>query len=481
MAGLFQRSRQQFVESLKKQREAEKRSSTAGTISAGRSASNLVSTIQQIKLTTQMHLSKYIDQYSLITDEESAIQYFDKIVEKGIAAVDTETTGLDTMNCKIVGLCLYVKGEKPCYMPINHIGHVTKTRLSGQLSESFLKSQLQRCDNVKWVLHNAKYDIRVIRHTIGYNLKPYWDTMIAAKLLNENESAALKNLHLKYCKSQDDKALTISNLFDNLNFALVPLDCAYLYAAGDAIKTWELYEFQKSHIYSGKLEGPKYVFENIEMPLIQVLADMEDQGVYVDMDYAKSLQTKYHELLQQAEDACYECISKYQDQIDMYKRLTPNNKLSDPINLSSPTQIAILLYDILKLKPKTHKDMGRATGEQVLLLIDHEFPQLLLKYREMAKLISTYVDKLPAIVNPDDNRIHCSFNAYGAATGRLSSNDPNLQNIPSHNKDIRKMFTASPGYYLVSGDYSLLEVGCSKTSLIRGKLSLFDMPIPSIV
>ncbi len=424
MSGLFQQSRQQYVEALKKQREAERRSNNIGTISAGRSASNLQSTIQQIKLTTQTHLSKYIDQYSLITDEESAIKYFDSIIEYGMAAIDTETTGLDTMTCKIVGLCLYVPGLKPCYMPINHVGHVTKQRLGGQLTEQFLKTQLDRCSDVKWIFHNAKFDIRVIRHTIGCDLKPYWDTMIAAKLLNENESAALKNLHLKYCESQDAKALTISTLFDNLNFALIPIDCAYLYAAGDAIKTWELYEFQKKYLYSGKLEGPRKVFEDIEMPLIPVLADMEDNGVYVDKEYAKSLQVKYHKLLEEAEKACYECISKYQDQIDMYKRLTPNHKLSDPINLSSPTQIAILLYDILELKPKTHKDMGRATGEQVLLLIDHEFPQLLLKYREMAKLISTYVDKLPAIVNPEDGRIHCGFNAYGAATGRLSSQDP---------------------------------------------------------
>lgn len=459
MAGLFQQSRQQYVADLKKRKEAEARKNNL-SLQGGRSASNLVSTIQQIKLTCQTQLSKYVDQYELITDETRAAEYFDAIIQNGAAAIDTETTGLDTMTCKIVGLCLYVPGLKPCYMPINHIGHITKTRLSGQLSESFLRPLLEKCEeaNVKWVFHNAKFDIRVCRHTIGVDLTPYWDTLIAAKLLNENEPAGLKQLHLKYCHSQDSRALTISTLFDNLNFALIPIDCAYLYAAGDAVKTWELYEFQKKYLYSGKLEGPKRVFEEIEMPLIKVLADMEDTGVYVDKAYAKSLQIKYHKLLDEAQAACYECINKYTDQIEMYKRLTPNHKLSDPINLSSPTQIAILLYDIFKVKPNTSKDVGRATGEQVLSLIDHEFPKLLLKYREMAKLISTYVDKLPEIVNPEDGRIHCGFNAMGAKTGRLSSNDPNLQNIPSHNKDIRQMFSASPGYYLVSGDYSLLSM-----------------------
>ena len=466
MSGLFQQSRQEYVERLKKRKAAEARAASVNTFSGGRSASNLVSTIQQIKLTAQTLLAKYIPQYELITSKERAKEYFDAIISNGIAAIDTETTGLDTLSCKIVGLCLYTPGQKPCYIPINHIGHITQSRLGGQLTESDLQPLLQNCEdtNVKWVFHNAKFDIRVCRHTLSVDLTPFWDTMLAAKLLNENESAALKNLHLKYCHSQDDKALTISTLFDNLNFALIPIDCAYLYAAGDAIKTWELYEFQKKHLYSGRLEGPRKVLEDIEMPLIKVLADMEDQGVYVDMEYAKSLQDKYHKLLQEAEDACYACIAKYQDQIDMYKRLTPNHKLSDPINLSSPSQIAILLYDVLKLKPNTHKDMGRATGEQVLSLIDHEFPKLLLKYREMAKLISTYVDKLPNVVNPQDGRIHCGFNAYGAATGRLSSQDPNLQNIPSHNKDIRQMFSASPGYYLVSGDYSLPKLAVVKLS-----------------
>ena len=458
MAGLFRQSRVDYVKKIEKQKKAEAKKQADATFSGGRSAANLISTINQIKLTVQTNLSKYKDKYLLLTTEEDVTSYFDDIVDCKLAAIDTETTGLDTLSCKLVGLCLYVEGKKPCYIPVNHVGHITKQRLAGQISEEFLNSQLSRCDDVKWVFHNAKFDIRVLRHTVGIDLKPYWDTMAAAKLLNENESAALKNLHLKYCDSLDEKALTISVLFDNLNFALIPIDCAYLYAAGDAIKTFELYKFQKKFLDMDSLKGPKYVFDNIEMPIIPVLADMEDCGIHVDMEYAHSLQEKYHKLLDEAEKACYDCLAKYQTQIDLYKRLTPNHKLSNPISLGSPTQVAIILYDVLKLKPKTLKDLGRKTGEDVLLLIDHEFPKLLLKYREMAKLISTYVDKLPEIVNPGDGRIHCSFNAMGAKTGRMSSSDPNLQNIPSHNKDIRKMFTASPGYYLVSGDYSQQEV-----------------------
>lgn len=416
-----------FVEALKASAAAEQKAKSSQSLAGSRSGSNVAATIKQIQYTAQTVLAKYVDQYLLLKDEQSIREYFDAIIDYGMAAIDTETTGLDTMVCKIVGLCLYVPGKKPCYIPIGHVGYVTQTVLGGQVSKDLLKELLDKCyaAGVKWVLHNAKFDMRVIKHTIGSTIIPYWDTMIAAKLLNENESAALKNLHLKYCKSQDDKALTISNLFDGLNFALIPMDCAYLYAAGDAIKTWELYEFQYKYLFSGKLEGPKYVFEHIEMPLIPVLAQMEDNGIYVDKAYAKSLQVKYHTLLEEAEKACYDCLAKYQDKIDLYKRLTPNHKLSDPIGLGSSTQIAILLYDIFKLEPKSTKDRGkRGTGEQVISQLDHEFPKLLLRYREMAKLISTYIDKLPAIVNPQDGKIHCGFNAYGAATGRMSSVDP---------------------------------------------------------
>lgn len=446
----------------KRQAELKKSASASakksGALQGGRSGNNIAVTIARIKLTTQQYLSKYIPQYLCLRDEKAVRAYFDKIVEAGIAAIDTETTGLDPWTCHVVGLCSYVKGEKPCYIPVGHVGNVTGQLLPGQVSEDFLRSQLERCKDVKWIYHNAKFDIKFIKHSFGIQLPAYWDTMVAATLLNENEPHGLKQLHLKYCDSQDEKALTISTLFDGLNFALIPIECAYLYAAGDAIKTYELYEFQKKFLDTEALKGPRWIMDNIEMPVIPVIIDMEEAGINVDMEYCKMLHEKYTRKLQEAEAACYQCLAKYQDAIDLYKRTTPNHKLSNPISLGSPTQIAILLYDILKLTPKGHKNFGRATGEQVLLLIDHEFPKLLLEYRAMQKLISTYVDKLPNEVNPKTGHIHPQFNAMGAATGRMSSNNPNLQNIPSHNKDIRQMFTASEGYYLVSGDYSLLNM-----------------------
>jgi DNA polymerase I-like protein with 3'-5' exonuclease and polymerase domains len=149
-------------------------------------------------------------------------------------------------------------------------------------------------------------------------------------------------------------------------------------------------------------------------------------------------------------------LDMYKDEIEDYKVKNPNHKLSDPINLDSPTQIAILLYDIMKVKA-VDTEKPRSTGVDVLTKLNTDFTNALLDYRGIGKLINTYIDKLPECVNPKDGRIHCKFNQYGADTGRMSSSDPNLQNIPSHNKDIRKMFKATDGYVLMSSDFSQQE------------------------
>jgi DNA polymerase I-like protein with 3'-5' exonuclease and polymerase domains len=149
----------------------------------------------------------------------------------------------------------------------------------------------------------------------------------------------------------------------------------------------------------------------------------------------------------------------YEKEIQEYKQKNSNHKLSDPINIGSSTQLAILLYDILGIEPPDKKS-PRGTGVDILQKIDNPICKAVLEYRTVSKLITTYIDKLPNCVNPKDGRIHCNFNQYGADTGRFSSSDPNLQNIPSHNKDIRKMFKAQDGYILMSSDYSSQEPKC---------------------
>ena len=199
-----------------------------------------------------------------------------------------------------------------------------------------------------------------------------------------------------------------------------------------------------------------WVFHNIEMPCVEVVAELENTGVAFDFEYQQMLQEKYHKELEVKLKAVYDSLIPYENAIAEYRLKNPNNKLSEPINFDSPTQIAILLYDIMGIDSVDDKS-PRGTGEEILTKIDNDFTKALLEYRTVGKLINTYIDKLPECVNKKDGRIHCKYNQYGADTGRFSSSDPNLQNIPSHNKEIRKMFKATDGYVLMSSDYSQQE------------------------
>ena len=419
---------------------------------------NLSQKIDMMISMAETKLKHYKEDYDLIRDKESLHEYIDLCIKNGECAIDTETTGLNSLLVDIVGVCLYTKGKKAVYIPINHKSHITNVRTSNQLTEKEVAEELKRF-NGKWIMHNSKYDIRVIRHCLGLNLKCYWDTMLAGYCIDENESHRLKDLHLKYCDSKDTESLTFDKLFNGIRFDYVPIKVAYLYAAGDAIKTFELYEYQKTVLNRRRLAGPYNVFMNIEMPLVEVVADMEDRGVCLDFEICDKLLEKYTNIRKERLEQANKAISMYQEQIDEYKMKNPNNKLSDPISLSSPTQLAILFYDILKLESPDKKS-PRGTGEEILKHFakgkEKNLCEAILGMRNVDKLLNTYIEKMPNIALKD-GRIHASFNQYGAKTGRFSSSDPNLQNIPSHNKEIRQMFKAQDGYILLGADYSQQE------------------------
>ena len=339
---------------------------------------------------------------------------------------------LNPMLDDIVGFSLYTPGLKAVYNPINHIDYMTNARVSNQLSKEFCKQQLQRLkDKAKLIMFNAKFDIRVLRHQIGVYLEAYWDGYIAQRLLNENEKEnGLKALHSKYVLKGQKDAFAFSDLFEKITFNLVPINSGYIYAARDAEVTYELYKYQEQFLdkhnqkcIDKELTEVADVFRNIEMPLINVVADMEDNGIKVDLDYLHKLSEKYNNLIVEKEAEFYKLCDKYNDKIEEYRRKNPNNKLGSMINIASSTQIAILLYDILGEKPVPRQPV-RGTGEEVLKAINNEFCKAILEYREVAKLISTYIDKMEAIMNPNDGKVHCVFNQYGADTGRFSSQDP---------------------------------------------------------
>jgi DNA polymerase I-like protein with 3'-5' exonuclease and polymerase domains len=439
-----------------------KKSKSTKTRSSIKGGSNIATQIQAMSSMAEAKLSHHKDDYIIIRDIESFENYIEEAIKNKVCAIDTETTGLNPLTLDLVGVCLYTPTLKAAYIPINHKSYVTGARTSNQLTEADIKPYLEKFNNTprcKWIMHNAKYDIRVVRHTIGIDLNCYWDTMLAGNCIDENESHRLKDLHLKYCDSTDTESLTFDKLFSGIVFDLVPISVAYLYAAGDAIKTYELYKHQENLFSSCDLEGPYNVFRNIEMPVMKVCCDMEDRGICLDFDIANNLIEKYHKIKDERQKQAQEALAMYDDLVDTYRMEHPNNKLSDPISLSSPTQLAILFYDILKLE-SPNKTSPRGTGEDILKHFakgrEKNLCEAILGIREVDKLLSTYIDKMPEIVHTD-GRIHCNYNQYGAKTGRFSSSDPNMQNIPSHNKEIRTMFKAQDGYVLIGGDYSQQE------------------------
>ena len=439
-----------------------------------RGGNSLLAKINQIKAMVEKNLGQFKDDYIVIRTEEELDVYFQQCTLNGIVAIDTETTGLDPILDSIVGLCLYAPNQPAAYVPINHTSYVTGARVDNQLTEKQVADRLEaliQC-NPAIVMFNAKFDMRVIRNQLGVkDIYCTWDTYLAARLMNENEeSNKLKKLHNKYVLDGKGDAFSFDELFKGVPADKIPINTFYLYAAHDAIITYELYKYQKQFLYydatkphedRNGMNGVSWVFFNIEMPCVPVVCDMEDNGIKFDFEYNQYLKDKYHALLEDRVKQFNAICATYKDDIDAYRRkMGANCKLDDPINIKSSTQLAILLYDIMgcevPVDKKTKKET-RTTNEATLRSMDNPVAKAVLDYREFSTIVDTFIDKLPNCVNPKDGRIHCSFNQYGARTGRMSSENPNLQNIPSHNKEIRKMFVASDGYVLMSSDYSQQE------------------------
>lgn len=438
---------------------------SASTVVKGGGLFEKIATINAL---VESKLGSYKDEYDVAWADTCT--YYDTIqacIKNGICAIDTETTGLDPIEDEIVGMSIYTPGTKALYIPIHHISYITGIEVDNQISEKSIAEGLKLLveNSVKIIMHNAKFDIRVIRNHLGVDLPCYFDTQLAANCLNENESHKLKYLHPKYVlNSEEPKDIaTFDALFQGVTFDKIPVKTGYIYGARDAKITYELYEFQLPYLTQDNplcieqgLEKVCNVFWDIEMPCIKVLADMEDTGIAFDLQYAQELSAKYHKILDENLAEFYRILDMYKDEISAYKMKNPANKLSDPISVSSPTQLAILFYDILKIPPVDEKS-PRGTGVEILEKIDNPLCKAILDYRATEKLLSTYIDKLPECLHKD-GRIHCSLNQYGAKTGRMSSDNPNMQNIPSHNKDIRKMFIATNKQYLVSSDNDTIIV-----------------------
>ena len=430
-----------------------------------------------------------LDKIELVTDPNRIEEYLHNTLKNGILAVDTETNGLDRIDGKIAGICLYTLGEKGIYIPVGHVSYMTNQPLKDNVARETMENFFKVCNehNVKYILHNAKFDMHILYWMIGVKIVPYWDTLIAGQLLNENEPHGLKVLYQKYCVRADEEqqVAKFNTLFNGIEFNSIPPSVGYMYAAFDPIMTYELYKFQEQYLdkevgqycYRKGLERVADVFREIEMPLIEVVFDMEVQGVDIDTDLAKELKDKYTYYMNLAVDNFKAQIIELEvaGAFDELRGKHPDkfNKISElgdiKINIASNAQLVILFYDVLKLDPPKGQ---RSVGEEQLKQLHHPLVDCILEYRGMSKLLSTYIEAIPNHIAKKDGKLHANFNQYGAKTGRFSSSDPNLQNIPSKTKklsdgtvidaghDIRQMFIAGEGNVIIGGDFSQQEPRC---------------------
>ena len=443
--------------------------------------SKTVSTFDKLQLIYEevnRVLGGYTSNTKVITSKDELSQYIDEAIRNGIIAIDTETNNsLEPLTCLLMGACIYTPGQLSAYIPVHHTQPDTDILIENQLTERDIKEQFERLSNTKILMHNGKFDYEVIKCTCNCVLNIYWDTEIAARILDENELAGLKKQYILHIDSTQEK-YDIEHLFQGIPYAYVKPEIFALYAATDAYITYRLYEWQKDQFNKPGNEKLFDLFMNVEMPIVPVCAEMELYGIEIDKEYAKRLSNKYHKKVDEVNAKIDAELSKYSDKISAWRltkeanykernskpnktgeftyKKSKNEQLENPPQLNSPTQLAILLYDILGT-PAQDKKSPRGTGEEILQKINLPICDLILEKRGLEKLIGTYIDKIPECVNSKDNRLHAHFNQLGAGTGRFSSSNPNLQNIPSHVKEIRLMFRASDGDVFVGADFSQQE------------------------
>ena len=535
----------------------------------------------------------------VVTNIDEFSAYIDAALEVGCIAVDTETNNsTDAYTCQIMGLCLYVPGKKQIYVPINHTNVDTNERLSYQLTEKDIKEQLSRLvispNKPNIIMHNGKFDYEVLKCTCGLQLAPTWDTLVAARIIDENvfadKKVSLKYIYTTYIDPTQTK-YSIDALFEGTPYRYVDPDIFALYAATDSLMTYRVYEWEMEYFNKPENAEQLKLMEQIEIPSVEVTAETELYGVEIDQEEGKRLKIKYDKQLEELDTQIAQELDNLKDLISAWRlsyyansrgKIYQSSKskmslqkaeetytfqdekgrkyklgkpmisqLEDPINLASPTQLAILFYDILLRQPADPKN-PRATGEDEIKFLDdalvadledldemaeatvdtllsmeesakkqaeeqakekkekehmagfefyttakvkqflpdrdklielykqalpaaHNLCKALLVRRGIVKLITTYIDVIPALAKHwPDGRIRYRLNSTGTDTGRFASggkfkfldendnpvemNSINSQNIPSHNPEIRTLFRAPKGRRIVGSDYSGQEL-----------------------
>ncbi len=382
--------------------------------------------------------------YETVLTEKQLDQWIEDIQKTKIVAMDTETTSLNYMEALIVGLSFAIESGKAAYIPLAHDYPGAPTQLDRDDTLKKLKS-IYEDKKIKKIGHHIKYDLEVLaNHGIALQGVAF-DTLVESAVLDSSvirrdmDSLALKYLNWKTISFEE----VAGKGAKQVTFNQVPIESAAVYAAEDADVTLALH--QTFWPLLEKEPTLQSVFETIEMPLIPVLARMEREGVLID---ASQLEKQSAELEKRL--------------MELDEEIT--GLAGQTFNLNSPKQLQEILFGKLNLPVLKKTPLGQAsTADDVLqiLALDYPLPKLIIEYRGLAKLLTTYTKKLPTQINLQTGRIHTSYHQMGAATGRLSSSDPNLQNIPVRTEEgrrIRQAFIAPIGYKIVTADYSQIEL-----------------------
>ncbi|WP_434144336.1 DNA polymerase I [Photobacterium leiognathi] len=382
--------------------------------------------------------------YEIILDEAAFSPWLDQLKAAKAFAFDTETDGLDYMTANVVGVSFAIEEGKAAYVPVAHDYLDAPAQLDRDWVLAQLKPLLEDPNQAK-IGQNLKFDASIVAR-YGIEMQGIvFDTMLESYVFNsvvgrhDMDSLALrylehKNISFEEIAGKGKKQLT---------FNQIDLAQAGPYAAEDADITLRLHNALYPKVEAD--EKLKHVFETIEMPLVPVLSRMERTGVYVDSMLLGAQSTEIAARLDELEKKAFEIANQ-------------------EFNLSSPKQLQAILFEKMGLPVLKKTPSGTpSTNEEVLqeLALDYPLPKLILEYRGLAKLKSTYTDKLPKMVNPATGRVHTSYHQAVTATGRLSSSDPNLQNIPVRNEEgrrIRQAFVAQSGYKILAVDYSQIEL-----------------------
>ena len=440
---------------------------TSAELAAFLRAQNFKSLLAKLALDTQAQTSpeaqakpapdRIETHYELIQTEERLRWWIDAAREKGVVAIDTETDSLTACTAKLVGMSLAIAPGHACYIPLQHVDpQIAPTEGGFAFAEVTAPPQiplpcliehvqdLLRAPSVLKIAHNLKYDQQVLGQH-GLLIEPYDDTMLLSYVLEAGlhghglDELALLHFQHKMI-SFDDVTGTGKN---RITFDRVPLDKALDYAAEDADYALRLWILLKPQIAQNHLAK---IYERIERPLVPVVAAMETQGILIDPEVLRHQSHGFALRLQKLEGEIHALAGH-------------------PFNVGSPKQLGDVLFAEMGLpggvKGKTGAFSTASDILEPLAEAGHEIVAKLLDWRSMAKLKSTYTDALPEQISPKTGRVHTSFSLVGAATGRLSSTDPNLQNIPIRTEDgraIRRAFIAETGYTLLSVDYSQIEL-----------------------